>query len=173
MWAWKRFSLKLMPANIESRNMVIHHTTGTKDSRNCSLKLMFLKIDDLWCQCHHLYGIFLGQFDHPKKWKGKVNKFNLIIIYKSRSQPTIYVCNIFQEESETLFYFPSFNFTIYKSRSHPTIYVAYIIPTNHIMTIHHVTLFGKIIARYFQSPRFVSVILLDFFGDKIWQCHFY
>ena len=37
-----KFSPKITPANIESRNMLIHHTTGTKDSRNCSLQLMLV-----------------------------------------------------------------------------------------------------------------------------------
>ena len=56
-----KFSPKLTPANIESRNMIIHHTTGTKDSRNSSLQLMFLRTEGGLCPCRKY---FTGESKH-------------------------------------------------------------------------------------------------------------
>ena len=56
-----KFSPKITPANIESRNMLIHHTTGTKDSRNCSLQLMFLRTEGGMCPCRKY---FTGESKH-------------------------------------------------------------------------------------------------------------
>ena len=56
-----KFSPKLTPANIESRNMIIHHTTGAKDSRNSSLHLMFLRTEGGVCPCKKY---FTGESKH-------------------------------------------------------------------------------------------------------------
>ena len=46
-----KFSHELLPTNIESTNMQIHHTTDTKDSRRSSLVLMFLRTEGCVCEC--------------------------------------------------------------------------------------------------------------------------
>ena len=52
-----KFSHELLPTNIESTNMQIHHTTDTKDSRRSSLVLMFLRTEGCVCECKkHLTG---------------------------------------------------------------------------------------------------------------------
>ena len=84
------FSPKLMPANIESRNMVIHHTTGTKDSRNCSLKLMFLKTEGGVCRCRKY---FTGESKHllrvsPVEEKSSRDYRPDVVVVKSRTVGT-------------------------------------------------------------------------------------
>ena len=46
-----KFSHELLPTNIESTNMQIHHTTDTQDSRRSSLVLMFLRTEGCVCEC--------------------------------------------------------------------------------------------------------------------------
>jgi len=45
------FSPKVTAANLESRNVIIHHTQTTKDSRNGNLQLMFLRTEGELCAC--------------------------------------------------------------------------------------------------------------------------
>ena len=120
-----QFSPKLTSANIESRNMLIHHTTGTKDSRNCSLKLMFLKTEGGVCRLLETAPL---QLNH-----------NLQISESTNNICSLYHVISFKRKVKLCFIFPASTSSIYKSRSHPTIYVVYIIPTNHIITItiHH------------------------------------
>ena len=46
-----KFSHELLPTNIESTNMQIHHTADTLDSRRSSLVLMFLTTEGCICEC--------------------------------------------------------------------------------------------------------------------------
>ena len=46
-----KFSHELLPTNIESTNMQIHHTAATQDSRKSSLVLMFLRTEGCICEC--------------------------------------------------------------------------------------------------------------------------
>ena len=55
------FSPKVTAANLESRNMIIHHTQTTKDSRNGNLQLMFLRTEGELCACRKY---FTGENKH-------------------------------------------------------------------------------------------------------------
>ena len=55
------FSPKVTAANLESRNVIIHHTQTTKDSRNGNLQLMFLRTEGELCACRKY---FTGENKH-------------------------------------------------------------------------------------------------------------
>ena len=56
-----KFSPKLEAINIESRNMIIHHSQDTKDSRSSSLVLYALSTEGNVCDCKkHFTGNIVG-----------------------------------------------------------------------------------------------------------------
>ena len=56
-----KFSAKLEAINIESRNMIIHHSQDTKDSRSGSLVIYALCTDGNVCDCKkHFTGSIVG-----------------------------------------------------------------------------------------------------------------